>query len=220
MVIFMPSIVISLGGSVIIPDKLDTKFLGRFNALIRKYPKNRFVIICGGGKLARDLQKMAEGASEKDLDWLGIYATRMNALSLKKALHIRNKIITNPNEPVRFIENVVIAAGWKPGFSTDYDAVLLAKNIGADTVINMTNVDYVYDQDPKLKGAKPIKETTWNELRKLVGSRWTPGLNMPFDPVASKEAERLKMKVVVVGKDLRNLENLFNKKRFKGTVIR
>ncbi len=53
-------VVISLGGSVVVPDKLDISFLRRFKALIGKYPKNRFVIICGGGRLARNLQKRAK----------------------------------------------------------------------------------------------------------------------------------------------------------------
>ena len=114
----------------------------------------------------------------------------------------------------------MIAAGWKPGFSTDYDAVLLAKNIGAHVVINMTNVDYVHDKDPKLGGAKPIKEVTWKGLRKIVGNEWKPGLNMPFDPIASREAEKLGLKVVVIGKDVNNLEKVLNGKKFKGTMIR
>ncbi len=216
-------IVISLGGSVIVPDKIDVNFLKKFRNLINKYPKSRFVIICGGGKLARNLQKKAKklkDTTDKDLDWLGIYATRINALSLKKVLNVKGKIIINPKEKITSNERVLIAAGWKPGFSTDYDAVLLAKNIKADMVINMTNVDYVYDKDPKLRGAKAIKKTTWKELRKIVGSKWKPGLNMPFDPIAAKEAEKLKMKVAVIGNDLKNLRKVLDKKEFKGTMIR
>lgn len=219
----MRRVVISLGGSVIVPDGLDTGFLRRFKVLIRKYSKkNRFVIICGGGKLARELQKRAKRfkkVSDRDLDWLGIYATRINALSIKNVFNVNEKIITNPNEKISFKENVLVAAGWKPGCSTDYDAVLLAKNVNADMVINMTNVDYVYDKDPKLKGAKPIKKITWKELRKIVGNKWRPGLNMPFDPIAAKEAERAKIKVVVIGKDLGNLKNVLDGKEFRGTLI-
>jgi uridylate kinase len=218
----MKKVVISLGGSVIVPDKVDNNFLKKFKSLIKKYPKNKFVIICGGGKLARNLQKEAkklEKTTDKDLDWLGIYATRINALTLKNVLNIKGKIITNPNDKIEFKENVLVGGGWKPGFSTDYDAVLIAKNIGADILINMTNVDYVYDKDPKLKDAKPIKEVKWKELRKIVGNKWEPGLNMPFDPIASKEAEKLKMKVIIIGNDLKNLGNVLNGKKFNGTSI-
>lgn len=219
----MRKIVISLGGSVIVPDKVDVKFLKDFKNLIEKYPKDRFIIICGGGKLARNLQKSAKkvkGVTNKDLDWVGIYATRINAQLLRKMLNVKSEVIKNPNDRISSKERIVVAAGWKPGFSTDYDAVLLAKNIKAKMVINMTNVDYVYDKDPKLKGAKPIKETTWKELKKIVGSEWKPGLNMPFDPIASKEAEKLGLEVAIVGKDIPNLGKVFSGKNFKGTLIR
>ena len=219
----MKKVVISLGGSVIVPDKVDNTFLKKFKSLIKKYPKNKFVIICGGGKLARNLQKEAkklEKTTDRDLDWLGIYATRINALTLKNVLNIKGKIISNPNDKIEFKENILVGGGWKPGFSTDYDAVLIAKNIGADILINMTNVDYVYDKDPKLKDAKPIKEVKWKGLRKIVGNKWEPGLNMPFDPIASKEAEKLKMKVIIIGNDLKNLGNVLDGKKFKGTLIR
>ena len=53
----------------------------------------------------------------------------------------------------------------------------------------------------------------------MIGKKWEPGLNAPFDPVASKEAEKLKIKVFVVGRDLNNLENLLNGKKFKGSTI-
>ncbi len=217
------NIVISLGGSLIVPNKMDINFLKRFKALIKKYSKKDFIIVCGGGRLARDLQKKAKklkSITNKDLDWLGIYATRINALNLKKIFNLKEKIIINPKEKISFKENIRIAAGWKPGFSTDYDAVLSAKNINAKTVINMTNVDYVYNKNPKLKGAKPIKKTTWKELRKIVGNQWKPGLNMPFDPIAAKQAEKLKLKIIIIGKSLENLKNVLENKEFKGTIIK
>ena len=220
----MQNIIISLGGSVIIPDKIDTDFLTKFKKLIEKYSKkDRFIIICGGGKLARNLQKQAKklkGITNRDLDWLGIYATRINASSLKQIFNLKEGIITNPNEKIISRNNILIAAGWKPGFSTDYDAILLAKNINANKIINMTNIDYVYDKDPKLKGARPIKKTTWKELRKIVGNKWKPGLNMPFDPIAAKEAEKLGLSVIVIGKDINNLKKVLDNKEFKGTLIR
>ena len=220
----MQTTIISLGGSVIIPDKLDLNFLKKFKALIKKYSKKqKFIIICGGGKLARNLQKKAKklkGITDKDLDWLGIYATRINALVLKKFFNIKGEIITNPKEKLVLKENIIMAAGWKPGFSTDYDAVLLAKNIKANKIINITNIDYVYNKDPKLRGAKPIKQTTWKQLRKIVGNKWSPGLNMPFDPIASKQAEKLKLKVIITGKNINNLKKVLENKSFKGTLIK
>ena len=112
------------------------------------------------------------------------------------------------------------SAGWKPGWSTDYDAVLLAKNFGVSEIINMSNIDYVYDKDPKkFKDAKKIEKTSWKDYTNLVGNKWKAGMNVPFDPIAAKEAQKSGMKVCIIGKDLENLENLLNGKKFKGTVI-
>lgn len=220
----MQKIVISLGGSVIVPNKLDLNFLTKFKTVIKKYSKNnKFIIICGGGKLARNLQKKArklKHITNKDLDWMGIYATRINALVLKKILNIKENILTNPKEKITSKNNILIAAGWKPGFSTDYDAVLLAKNIKTNKIINITNVNYLYTKNPKLKDAKPIKKTTWKELRKITGNKWKPGLNMPFDPIAAKQAEKLKFKVIIIGKDINNLKKVLENKKFKGTTIK
>ena len=118
------------------------------------------------------------------------------------------------------MKKILIAAGWKPGWSTDYDTVLLAKNLNVKTIINMSNIDYVYDKDPKKnKDAKKIKNIFWRRYRKISGNKWEAGLNKPFDPIAAKEAEKLGLKVTIIGKNLRNFENLLNDKKFYGTII-
>jgi len=217
--------VISLGGSLVYPKTLDKPFIDAFVELISDYAAkgNKFAVYCGGGYLARKYQKIFSFLKNKNfLDWVGIFATRKNAKTLKKSIkaNIHKKIVTNPTEKIEFKEDVLLAAGWKPGWSTDYDSVLLAKNLAAGQIINMTNVDYVYDKDPKKYGdAKPIHQISWPDFKKLVGSEWKPGLNMPFDPIAAKEAEKLGLKVIIIGKDLKNLENLLNKKSFSGTII-
>lgn len=219
--------VVSLGGSLIFPDRLDSNFLNNFKKTILKYvqKKNRFIVICGGGKLARNFQQAAskrKKLSSKELDWLGIKATKINAYSLKSVFgaNAHNSIVTNPNSKIAFKKSIAIAAGWKPGWSTDYDAVLLAKNLGIREVINMSNVNYVYDKDPrKHKDAKKIEKINWQNYSKLVNKKWKAGMNAPFDPVAAKEARKSNIKVSIIGKDLKNLENLLNGKKFNGTVI-
>ena len=223
----MGTIIMSLGGSVIVPDKIDIKFLKKFKKIIEKFVKKgyKFVIICGGGKLARNFQKAASKYkfSNEDLDWLGIYATRVNANFVKKLFGniAEDVVVNNPASKIKFNKKILIAAGWKPGWSTDYDAVLLAKNLKAGTIINMSNIDYVYDKDPKkFKNAKKINNISWKEFRKIMGNKWKAGLNLPFDPVAAKEAEKLRLKVIVIGKNLKNFESLLNDKGFYGTVIK
>ena len=114
-----------------------------------------------------------------------------------------------------------MAGGWEPGCSTDFDAVLIAKNFSAKTVINLSNIDYVYNKNPKeFPDARPIEKISWKDYRKMFGGPWTPGFNSPFDPVAAKEAEKLKMRVIIAnGKNLENLEKILKGKKFVGTEI-
>jgi len=221
-------IIISVGGSLICPDRIDTEFLKKFKVIIEKHLKrgNRFVLIAGGGRIARYYQEAARSVAsinKEDLDWIGIHATRINAQLLRTVFqkYAKPKIIKHPNEPVDFKEKILVAAGWKPGCSTDYDAVLLAKQLGVKKVINLSNIDYVYDKDPKkFSDAKPIIRMIWKDFRKKFGSQWDPGLNTPFDPVASKEAEANNMAVYIInGAKLENLDNILEEKEFVGTII-
>ena len=230
------TIIISLGGSLVAPNEIDIEFLKNFRHSLsrytgsrqagQKYSKDyRFFIFVGGGKVARNYQKalLEFGAKETDRDWIGINITRLNAEIIKQVFSEKAypKIITDPNKKIKTNKDIIVGAGWKPGWSTDYDAVLIAKNHNIKTIINLTNVDYVYDKNPKeFQGAKPIKEISWQDFRKIVGDKWSPGLSMPFDPRASKIAEKLKLKVVMInGKNLEQLEDFLNNKPFIGTTI-
>lgn len=222
-------IIISVGGSLIVPGEIDIAFLKNFRDLILRQAKKgkRFVIICGGGRTARKYQEASKSiidTTKEDLDWLGIHGTRLNAHLLRTVFrgHAHPKIVKNPREKIIFKEKILIAAGWKPGFSTDYDAVMLAENLGIKKLVNMTNVDYVYDKDPKkFRDAKPMKNLTWDEFRKLLPKGWKPGMNVPLDPNAARKAEKLGMEVVIInGKKMKNLENCLEGKDFAGTRIR
>lgn len=223
----METVAISLGGSLIVPSDIDVEFLKKFRKLILKFiKKKKFIIICGGGKTCRKYQKAAAKITkltDEDLDWLGIHATRLNAHLLRTIFrqYAFPRIIKNPNEKIKLNRQLLIAAGHEPGSSTDYDAVILARNFKVKTLINLTNTNYVYDKDPnKFKGAKIIKRITWKSYRKISGDKWDPGLNVPFDPVAAKEAEKIKLKVMIMnGRNIKNLENFLNGRNFKGTVI-
>ncbi|MBN2142520.1 UMP kinase [Candidatus Woesearchaeota archaeon] len=222
------TIVISVGGSLIAPKGLDIDFLRRFKNLIVKHIRKgkRFVIITGGGRTSRNYQEAARvisGLNDLDLDWLGIHGTRMNAhlMSTIFRKYSHWKFIKDPTKKFHTKDPVIIAGGWKPGFSTDYDAVLLAKQLHATKIINLSNIDYVFDKDPaKFKDAQRIEEISWKNFRKIVGDKWHPGLNAPFDPVASKECEKLGFTVYITnGNNLKNIDNLLNGKDFKGTTI-
>ena len=125
------------------------------------------------------------------------------------------------NKKIKSKDKILIGCGWKPGWTSDYDAVKWAENLKADVLINLSNIDYVYDKDPKrYNDVRPIKEISWNDFRKIAGNKHISGSHLPFDPIASKEAERARIKVVIMnGNDLDNFEDFLEGKGFKGTVI-
>ena len=221
--------VLSLGGSLIVPnDGIDVSFLKKFREIILSHVRrgDRFIIICGGGATARSYQAAArniKGLTRDDLDWLGIHATRMNAHLMRTIFrdYAHPVVIKDPSRKISWRQPILIGAGGKPGHSTDYDAVKLARQFGGKLIINLSNITYVYDKDPrKHRGAKPICEISWKEFRKLVGNRWDPGANLPFDPIAARGAERLGMRVIITdGKNIPNLKRILTGKNFQGTVI-
>ena len=228
----MTKYIISVGGSLIVPENIDTKFLKSFKEFIEKRVKKKdeFVLISGGGKTCRFYQDSASKITKienSEKDWLGIHSSRLNGHLLrtifKKIAHPR--MITNYEKDLELIgkyrEKVLIGAGWKPGWSTDYCAVLAAQNLGIKHVINLSNIDFVYDKDPKkFKNAKKIKSINWKDFQKIVGNKWDPGLNAPFDPIASKLANKLDLSVAILnGKKLKNLENYMENKKFVGSII-
>ena len=219
------TVVISLGGSIIVPEEIDVPFLKMFKEIIQSLKDERFIVICGGGKICRNYQNAARETAEipnEDLDWIGISATRLNAELVRSIFgdEAHGKVIHDPDEEIDGSKRVVIGAGFEPGSSTDLRAVQLAKRFEAIRVINMSNIDYVYSADPKKDpNAEKLTEISWAEFRKLVGNEWDPGLNMPFDPIASREGEQLGLEVIIIGNDVDNLEKLLRGKPFRGTTI-
>jgi uridylate kinase len=229
---YTEKIVISVGGSLIVPNGgIDSQFLQQLNEFIREQltkNKNRqFFLITGGGMTTRHYQAAARDVlkhqlTEDDLDWIGIHATRLNAHLLRTIFRdIAHPVIVDDYSTIRKpVEPVIIGAGWKPGWSTDFDAVLICEDYGAKTIINLSNINKVYDKDPKkFRNAKPIDRISWSDFRNLIGNKWIPGMNTPFDPIAAEKAQGLGIKVILMGKDFKNIKKYFNGEDFVGTII-
>ncbi len=225
--------VLSVGGSIVVPHEPDTDFLRQFSAMIRNWldqdNERKLILVVGGGGPARIYQKAYEDIAGKGntdnshSDWIGIMATRLNAQLLKAVFadFCIEDVVYDPTQEGDFRGRILLAAGWKPGFSTDNDAVLLAKKFKAKTVINLSNIEKVYTDDPKKNpGAKPLDEISWTDFRKIVGDDWTPGKNTPFDPIASRQAEQEGISVICAGgKNIENIRNILDEKKFIGTKI-
>ena len=223
--------IISLGGSIIAPDGVDVRFLGDFRKRIILWLEEdsgrRVVLITGGGSPARVWQQayrsVVEEPSTDSQDWIGVAATKLNAALVKAVFGnlCPDDVVTDPTAPFSWTGRVLVASGWKPGFSTDFDAVLLAERFSSKTVINLSNIAQVYTDDPKKNPeARPLASISWPEFQKIVGTEWKPGINAPFDPVASKKAAALGLTVFVAsGSDLPNLDKILRGKEFFGTLI-
>lgn len=226
-----PPIVISIGGSLIVPDgNINHDFLKKLNTFIRTHVAEgkRFFLVTGGGMTARYYRDAGQAVigdvTDEDLDWLGIHATHLNGHLLRTIFKdiCHPRIIQNYDKKLdNWKEPVVIGAGWKPGWSTDYDAVILARDYKANLILNLSNIDWVYDKDPKkYPDAKKIEKMTWDEMQVLVGEDWVPGSNAPFDPIASKLAKSLDLTVIVCnGKNFKNTDNILRGEPFQGTVL-
>lgn len=221
--------IISLGGSIIVPDQVDTAFLSAFRRLILEKVSegSRFVIICGGGGTNKRYNAAAReilpDIDDLSLDLIGISVTKTNAVFIRTLFgdSAHERLMDNPTKKIITKKNILIGCAWKPGCSTDKDAVLAAKTFNVDTVINLSNIDYLYDKNPKrFLDAKRIERTDWKELRRLVGDKWSPKLDFPFDPEAAALAQKLKLKVIIAkGTDVENLRDILEGKKFKGSVI-
>ena len=228
--------ILSVGGSIIAPDKPDSAFLSEFVTMCKKWldahKQNRLILVAGGGAPARVYQNGLKEVCEKTgdafdanaADWIGIMATRLNAQLLKACFgdYCKNDVVYNPTvEDLSFDGQVLVASGWKPGFSTDTDAVYLGEKFDAKTIVNLSNIEKVYTDDPrKNPDAKPLDTISWADFRKMVGDEWTPGKNCPFDPIASKKASELGMKVICAGgKNIPNIQAILEDKEYFGTTI-
>ncbi len=214
---------------MIVPETLDAHFLREFKSLILEHVAKgrKFVIITGGGKTCRNYQNTANeitSASKENLDWIGIATNNLNAELLRVIFNEQalSKVIIDLSKPFSLDKPIVIGGAFEPGHSSDFDAVLAAKTVGAKKIINLSNIDHVYDSDPKLNpNAKKLEMISWADYRNLIPKEWTSaGLSTPFDPIASKAAEEVGIQVSIMnGKPIDNLVKCLNGEKFSGTVI-
>lgn len=223
------AVVISVGGSLIVPDNINREFVKRFKEVVGRQVDagKRFIIIAGGGHTARNYQAIArefKELSSEDIDWIGINATRLNANFLRIILDelAGSEIVIDPTQNIENDKPVIIAGGWQPGASTDYVAVLIAQKLGAKKMINLTNIDYIYDprRAEETGVLQPITDIEWKAFRDMIPGEWNPGLNAPFDPVASRLAEEIGLEVASInGQILEELEKYLRGEEFRGTRI-
>ncbi len=221
-------VVLSLGGSIVNPEKPNTEYLKKLAKIIKK-SKHKFGIVCGGGFPARQYANAAKklGANEFEADEIAIRSTKQNAHLVKIALGdlAYPEVIDAFEKAPACLEKhkVVVMGGTIPGITTDTDAMLLAEKLHAKRFLNLSNVDGIYDKDPKKGNAKKYKRITKQELLKMAekNDERKAGQNFVFDIVACKLLNRTDIEVhFVKGTDLKQVELAINGKKHNGTVVK
>jgi len=215
-------VVLALGGSIIPVEEPEAiKSIGE---LLKKCACNiELYIVAGGGKTARDYIKAARsfGIGEEFLDEIGIAATRLNAMMLKSFICPRKSIPETIEEAAK-MQPPVVMGGTTPGHSTDAVGAMLASAVKADRFVIATDVDGIYDSDPKKNAnAKKYDTISIKELRKMSPDTWNEaGKKSAIDGIACRLIDENKISTYVVnGKDLKSLENAIYGRGFKGTII-
>lgn len=200
-------IVLSLGGSLLTKELTADNFKKYANVILKlKKGGHQLVVVIGGGTTCRLYQGIAKdnGADSVLLDRIGVAATHLNGLALAGCLGEDSFPTTfrKPEEVKQnFGEKIVICGGDLPGHSTDYDAVLFAETIKADLIINATNVDGVYEKDPKkYPKAKKLKKLTFKSFEEIIAQNvQKPGEYRLFDLEGARLLRKIKIKMVIIG---------------------
>jgi uridylate kinase len=222
-------IVLSLGGSLIIPGDINLEYLKDFKKVILKNKdKYKFIIICGGGSIARKyITALREtGVSEAFQSYAGISATRTNARFMSYFFNQDQKrgIPKKTSEVKNYIKKYDIvfcgALEYHPHQTSDSSSAQIA-NVFKSDFINLTDVPGLHDKNPKeFKGAKFIPEISWTDFDKMVNKiKFKPGQHFVLDQKASGIIKKNKITTYILGKDMNQLDNLFNGKKFIGTKI-
>lgn len=223
-------VVMSVGGSIIIPDQVNFSFLNSFKKTIRKYYRtHKFVVVCGGGSIARKYISAleSEGKSTRELSEAGIRATRMNAMFVMQFFgkEANDRLPMNMEE-VRdnLRKNDVVVCGalrYAPHSTSDSTASKLANFLNSDFV-NMTNVKGLFDKNPKKhREAKFIPHISWRDFEKMaLAIKFKNGQNFVLDQSAAGLIRKNKISTFILGPDIKNFEKFLEGKKFVGTTIR
>jgi uridylate kinase len=225
----MDTVVVSLGGSVLIPEENDADHLSDLSRLlIEMSSEYRLLLVCGGGKVARYYITTGRdvGATERELDELGIMTTRINAKLV--ALSLGERAVNTIPTTVEEAENassgdrIMVMGGTVPGHTTDAVSAMLAERVGAVRIVNGTSVDAAFTADPKLvKDAKRLHTITHTELNLLVSrGMHCAGPSHVFDPMGASIAARRNIPIFIInGRNMEEMRAAIQGRKIKGTLV-
>ena len=225
----MDIVVVSIGGSVLIPDDDDFEYLsGLAELLVGLSSRTKLYIVVGGGRISRYYIKLGRkfGTDERVLDEMGVDVTRLNARLLISSLSGKSNAYpaTSVAEAAVIGDEhaIVVMGGTTPGHTTDGVAASLAQILRADRVVNATAVDGVYTKDPnKYDDAEKIEKMSFDELLECCKtSEWKAGPSNVFDAMGAEIIAKNEIPLLVVkGRDLEALGAAIKGKPFDGTTV-
>lgn len=216
-------VTIKLGGSIAFPEGPDMCLIGDFSRKVKKLVSAGYdvAVVVGAGSVSRTYtKKLRPQMNEAFLDEIGIELARLNAKIIARSLG--GKYVTTLTAAMETVEEhlIPVMGGLTPGQSTDAVAAVVAEYLEADVLIVLTNVDGIYDRDPrKYPDAKKMDRMDFTELRKICETLEYSASDYPvFDFVAAKTVSRSEIRTVVCnGSKIRNFKEAISGK--VGTVI-
>ena len=220
--------VIKLGGFAF-PNRPEKPLLKEYVKLLTGLAReHRLVVVTGGGEVARAYISVARemGVSESLCDQLGILASRLNARLVADGLGE----CAFPEIPATIVElekyfisgKIVAMGGLTPGHSTNAVAAIAAETVGAELLVNATDVDGVYTSDPqKDENARKLEEVTVGELTAILSrNEVMAGAYELMDALALRIIARSKLTTVIVnGRDPQNVSRALGKEKVGTRVM-
>jgi len=228
------TVVLKVGGSVLSPNEdniFDYKAaLAIKNSLMQISQQYQFIVIVGGGQLAKKYQAIAKQFTTEnhEIDWAGLSANNHNAVMTRVSFgkDAKEEVYTFQmiygKEDISFTETFLLAGAGEPGHSGDMDALIMGLRAGSTTIISLKNVDGVYDSDPSENpNARKFDKLSWGEYFGIIKvTEFTPKMALPVDPITSKLAQEKNIKFIILdGADLPNLQKAIKGEEFIGTTI-
>jgi len=223
-------LVIKIGGHLFgSANGVSADWIEKASGVLRESHSNsdKWVVVVGGGPVARSFIEAARrlGADETLCDEVAIDVTRIHAKLFVQGIGSKAYplVVRNVEElrKATATHGIVVAGGFWPGQSTFAVSAYCAETIRAERLIVATNVEGVYDKDPRhYSDAKVINYLTYEELRRIIGDgSQLPGEYRLIDVVGLSILERSRIRLQLVdGRDVGNIRRAIFE-GYAGTIV-